>query len=65
MRSRFHEVAAAELAEAVARYDSKMVGLGDRLLAEVRPAVEHIEAFPESSPVIELGVRRKVLAKFP
>jgi plasmid stabilization system protein ParE len=65
MTARFHELAAAELAEAVAYYDTKAEGLGDRLLAEVRAAVVYVEEFPESSPVIDRGVRRKVLVKFP
>ena len=65
MTTRFHELAAAELSEATAFYDTKAEGLGDQLLAEVRAAAAYIESFPESSPVIERGVRRKVLAKFP
>lgn len=65
MKSRFHELATAELDEAVAYYDSKSEGLGDRLLAEVRAAVAYIEQYPEGSPVIAFGVRRKILAKFP
>ena len=65
MKSRFHELASLELAEAVAYYDDKSEGLGDRLLAEIRSAVSYIEEYPQSSPVISHGVRRKVLAKFP
>ncbi len=40
-------------------------GLGDRFLAEVRAAVAFVQEYPESSPVIERGIRRKVLVKFP
>ena len=65
MKSRFHELASMELAEAVAYYDNKTEGLGDRLVAEVRSAVSYVEEYPQSSPVISRGVRRKVLAKFP
>jgi len=65
MKSHFHELASAELDEAIAYYDTKTEGLGDRLLAEVRSAVAHIEQYPEGSSVISRGVRRKVLAKFP
>ena len=65
MTARFHELAAWELTEAIAYYDTKTEGLGDQLLAEVRAAVGYIEEFPESSPVIDHSVRRKVLAKFP
>jgi hypothetical protein len=38
MKSRFHEAADAELSEAVAYYDGKAAGLGDRFLAEVKAA---------------------------
>ncbi len=38
MKSRFHEAADAELTEAVAYYDGKALGLGDRFLAEVKLA---------------------------
>jgi toxin ParE1/3/4 len=65
MTARFHELAAAELDEAVAYYDTKADGLGSRLLAEVRAAVVYVEEFPEASPIIERAVRRKVLVKFP
>jgi len=65
MKSRFHELASAELDEAVAYYDRRTEGLGDLLLAEVRAAVGYIEQYPEGSPVIARGVRRKILAKFP
>jgi len=49
MIARFHELAEWELIEAVAHYDTRAEGLGDRLLAEVRAAVGYIEEFPESS----------------
>ncbi len=65
MRSRFHDLAAIELAEAVAYYDTKAEGLGDALLEEVRAAIAYVEEYPESSATIDRGIRRKVLAKFP
>ncbi len=65
MKSRFHEAADAELSEAVAYYDGKAAGLGDRFLAEVKAATRYIEQYPEIAPVIEEGVRAKVLVKFP
>jgi toxin ParE1/3/4 len=65
MKSRFHEAADAELSEAVAYYDGKAAGLGDRFLAEVKAATRSIEQYPEIAPIIEEGVRAKVLAKFP
>lgn len=57
MKSRFHEAADAELTEAVAYYDDKAAGLGDRFLAEVKAATRSIERYPEIAPIIEDGVR--------
>jgi plasmid stabilization system protein ParE len=65
MNSRFHEAADAELAEAVEYYDEKARGLGDRFLAEVKAATRHIERYPQIAPLIEHGVRAKVLGSFP
>jgi toxin ParE2 len=65
MKSRFHEAAEVELAEAVEYYDSATEGLGNRLLTEVISAVEYIEEFPELAALGEHSVRRKVLARFP
>jgi len=65
MKSRFHDAADAELTEAVAYYDGKASGLGDRFIAEVKAATRLIERYPEIAPVIDLGVRARVLTKFP
>ena len=65
MIARFHELAATELDESISYYETKAEGFGDRFLAEVRAAVLFIQDFPESSPVIEREVRRKVLVKYP
>jgi hypothetical protein len=46
MKSRFHEAAETELTEAVAYYDGKATGLGDRLLAEVKFATRYVEQYP-------------------
>lgn len=65
MKPRFHEAADAELTEAVAYYDAKTAGLGDRFLVEIKAAVAYIERYPDIAPVIDLGVRAKVLVRFP
>lgn len=65
MKTRFHEAADAEVVEAVFYYDGKSSGLGDRFLAEVKAATSYIEKYPEIAPVIEDGVRAKVLVRFP
>lgn len=46
MKSRFHEAADAELSEALAYYDGKAAGLGDRFLAEVKAATRYIQQYP-------------------
>lgn len=65
MKSRFHEAADEELREAVSYYDGKAAGLGDRFLAEVKAATRYIERFPEIAPIMDEGVRAKVLVRFP
>jgi hypothetical protein len=65
MKSRFHEAADAELSEAIAYYDGKAPGLGDRLLTDVKAATRYIEQYPEIAPIIDDGVRAKVLVRFP
>jgi plasmid stabilization system protein ParE len=65
MKSRFHEAADAELSEAIRYYDAKATGLGDRFFAAVKAATRRIEEFPEIAPVIEHGVRAKVVQSFP
>ncbi|HEV7427419.1 MAG TPA: type II toxin-antitoxin system RelE/ParE family toxin [Thermoanaerobaculia bacterium] len=46
-------------------YDAKVAGLGDRFLAEIKSATRYVERYPEIAPVIEEGVRAKVLTRFP
>jgi plasmid stabilization system protein ParE len=65
MKSRFHEAADAELTEAIRYYDEKAPGLGDRFLATVKAATRRIEEYPEIAPVIDYGVRAKVVPSFP
>lgn len=65
MKSRFLELADAEAREAIDHYDQLSSELGDRFIAELRTAVRHLEAFPESSPTIARNVRKKVLLEFP
>ena len=65
IKARFHEAADAELAEAVSYYDGKAGGLGERFLAEVKAGTRYIEQYPEIAPVIEQGVRGRVLVRFP
>jgi toxin ParE1/3/4 len=59
-----------EIAHAIDRYETEREGLGAEFWDELRAAVRTLEApGPECGPVIglprELGVRRKLLVRFP
>ena len=59
-----------EIASAIDRYETERDGLGAEFWDEVRTAMRTLEApGPECGPVIglprELGVRRKLLIRFP
>jgi plasmid stabilization system protein ParE len=61
----FHEIAEAELNEAVHYYESEVEGLGEAFLSEVEYAVKQIKAHPEASPAILKIVRRRLVRRFP
>lgn len=61
----FHPEALAELGEAVDFYETEAAGLGTDLLSEVETAVESVAAMPEAAARELVGVRRKVLRRFP
>ena len=61
----FHELAEQELNEAVDYYNSKSKGLGNAFLNDVECAVNQILQHPESAPLINNVVRRKVVRRFP
>ena len=59
-----------EIAHAIDRYEQERVGLGAEFWDELRAAIRTLqEPGPECGPVIgvprELGVRRKLLVRFP
>ena len=59
-----------EIANAIDRYETEREGLGAEFWDELRAAIRTLEApGPECGPVIglpsELGVRRKLLVRFP
>jgi plasmid stabilization system protein ParE len=59
-----------EIAHAIDRYEREREGLGAEFWDELRSAIRTLDApGPECGPVIglrrELGVRRKLLARFP
>ena len=61
----FHPAAEAELNEAALFYESSSPGLGLSLTLEVIRAVSVVLEAPESAPILEGSIRRKVLRRFP
>lgn len=60
-----HETAEAEINEAADFYDFEDPGLGSIFIAEVEQAMEVVMKFPDASPLLRGGIRRKLLVKFP
>ncbi|HEX3247797.1 MAG TPA: type II toxin-antitoxin system RelE/ParE family toxin [Pyrinomonadaceae bacterium] len=46
-------------------YEQRETGLGHRFMAEIRQALESISRTPLRFPIIENGVRRLLLRRFP
>jgi toxin ParE1/3/4 len=61
----FHPMAEEELNEVAAYYEGESEGLGAAFLKEVEKAVRHILDYPESSPLINRLVRKKLVRRFP
>lgn len=62
---RFLALAQKELDDAVGWYNEQSAGLGLEFLDEVDRAVRRTVSFPMSSPEIDSGIRRCLLARFP
>ncbi len=60
-----HPAARAELADAAARYDEQVSGLGERFLQRAEEATDFIEHHPEGAPVVEGAIRGKLVPRFP
>lgn len=65
MMVRLLDMAEIELDEAVAWYEAQVPGLGLKLVAEIRHAREMIAAFPGAWHLLDTGVRRYRLNRFP
>ena len=61
----FHPAARAELREAVKFYEREVAGLGGEFIEEVRATIERILDYPHSGLLLDPGVRRRLLARFP
>ena len=46
-------------------YETAAQGLGVAFIAEIERALDHIAAYPTSSPAIHVAVRKKTLLRFP
>ena len=65
MRVVQHPLATAEIGEAARYYEQRVNGLGVQFLEEVDDAVRTVVAMPRCWTVIEKGVRRYQLQRFP
>ena len=61
----FHPVAEQELNDAAAYYEAESRGLGRAFLREVQHAVQHVLEYPESAPLVNRVVRKKLVRRFP
>ena len=65
MVARFLEPAQAELAEAIAYYDSQEPGLGSRFAEEIKRAIGRVLQYPEAWSPLSKRTRRCLVNKFP
>lgn len=65
MRLTYHPEAEAELAAAARFYERKVPGLGTRFRGEVDAAVPRILETPDRWRVLEHGIRRFLMRRFP
>lgn len=61
----FHAMAEQELNEAARYYNAENPGLGNTFLNEVEYAISQILEHPESAPLVNRRVRRKLVRRFP
>lgn len=65
MKVDFLDLARREVDDAFDWYEAQVPGLGYELLMEVDRAVGRILAYPQSAAVIEAGLRRVLISRFP
>ncbi len=65
MRFSFHLEAEAELRKAVDCYEQVESGLGLDFAAEVHNAIQRAVSLPRAWPVMEDGIRRSLVKRFP
>lgn len=57
----FHPLAARELDESVAHFESLYPGKGLELARDVRAAVDRVRAHPESAPISQGAIRSVIV----
>ncbi len=65
MRVEYHPLTAADLNNAVTYYNQQRPRLGDELRSEIYATIERIRANPSQYPIVERGVRRCLVHRFP
>ncbi|MBL1262403.1 type II toxin-antitoxin system RelE/ParE family toxin [Methylomicrobium sp. RS1] len=61
----FHPDAELEFNEAIDYYENAETGLGLDFSIEIANAIERIAAFPKAWPLLEDGIRRSLVRRFP
>ena len=54
-----------EMVAAAQYYESRSHGLGAEFLDEVQRSIEALSSNPRTAPVIKVGIRRRLLKRFP
>lgn len=65
MKVRFLQIAEIELDDAIRWYEAQAPRLSDAFLVEVLSAADRITLYPEAWQLLEEGVRRCRLSRFP
>lgn len=65
MKLEFHPEAEQEFLESVSRYETEVLGLGERFDVEVQKASALLLEYPEIGPPIDDELRKLVLDRFP
>jgi hypothetical protein len=65
MKAIFHPEAHEEMIESARFYEGKGEGLGLDFLTSVEAATRRIEQFPESVPISEAHIRKRLVTGFP
>ena len=65
MRVDYHPLTVSDLNSAVAYYNRQRTGLGDELRSEVYAAIERVCANPAQYAVVQRGIRRCLVHRFP